>query len=467
MTPSIRTYLLINLLLSVLLITSFAVIGNLYLEHKHIRYQLDTQLIKSILQIEALIDNGKDNINTQSTQQDLNKILNPTITQDDLYSENKILKLAPQIIYQVWNLKNKKLLLHSPDTQATTLSNKTPGWSNIEYNKDNWRVLTSRDTEKNVAIIVAQRNSSRNALETLLTRDSILIILITAPFFALLIWIIVGRALNTLIKVTEEVKMRSPGNLHPVDIDSAPTEIAPLLKELNNLFVCLKDALEREKRFAADAAHELKTPLAALKTQTQAALKADNSKELKQALKKIITGVERSSHVINQLLILSRMVPQSHTISMEHVDLNQLVTTICALLAPDAINKNIDFSLDCQIKPAMINASKTSIDILLRNLIDNSIRYTPEHGKIVVTTAKHEHSIILSVCDNGPGIPYELHNRVFERFYRIVGNNATGSGLGLGIVKQIATIHDAQIQLAEGIEGKGLGIYIRFPMNDE
>ena len=122
----------------------------------------------------------------------------------------------------------------------------------------NWRVLTTHNIENNDIVMVAQRNSARNALETLLTRDSILIILITAPFFALLIWIIVGRALNTLINVTEEVKQRSPGNLHPVDIDSAPTEIAPLLKELNNLFICLKEALEREKRFAADAAHELK-----------------------------------------------------------------------------------------------------------------------------------------------------------------------------------------------------------------
>ena len=152
---------------------------------------------------------------------------------------------------------------------------------------------------------------------------------------------------------------------------------------------------------------------------------------------------------------------------MEPVDLNQLTTTICALLAPDAIAKHIDFSLDCQIKPATINASKTSIDILLRNLIDNAIRYTPDNGKIAVATAKHGDSIILSVSDNGPGIPYELHNRVFERFYRIVGNTATGSGLGLGIVKQIATIHNAQIQLAEGIDGKGLGIYIRFPMGKE
>ena len=114
-------------------------------------------------------------------------------------------------------------------------------------------------------------------------------------------------------------------------------------------------------------------------------------------------------------------------------------------------------------EPAMIDASKTSIDILLRNLVDNAIRYTPEHGKIIITTAKHNEDIILSVCDNGPGIPHELHTRVFERFYRIVGNNATGSGLGLGIVKQIAHIHNAQIQLAEGIDGKGLGIYIRFP----
>ena len=465
MTPSIRTYLLIHLLLSVTLITSLAIIANLFLAHKDIQIQLDTQLIRNTLQMQTLFSDGIGSRNLTKIQEILKKTLQPSI---DLKNSNKKLYKALQryhqeTSFQIWD-RLGRLILHSKGSPITPLSSGKTGLSNLWSKNQSWRVYTDYDKTNQLTYMLGERSDFRQKLENELTQDSIFIMLITYPFLGVLIWIIVGRGLATLKKVTSEVSHRDPSFLEAVDIEAAPVEIKPLVAELNYLFERLRDAFEREKRFAGDAAHELKTPLAALKTQAQVALKTDQADERRAALRKMTQGVNRATHVVQQLLTLSRMLPQETINEPQQLDLNQVAGTVAADLAPHAIEKDIELELNATEQPAKIRGNATSLAILMRNLIDNAIRYTPEEGMVSINITDQDDQVLLDVIDNGPGIPDDLKERVFERFYRVIGNKAPGSGLGLGIVQQIAKLHNAKITLLDRDDKQsGLVFRVAFP----
>ncbi len=463
MTSSIRTFLLINLLLSVTLITSLAIIGNLFLAHKDIQLQLDTQLIRNTLQMQALFGDGIDHRQISTIQKRIKEILDPNIyLKEQTGKIQKALSAAHQVSsFQIWNAQGK-LLLHSITAPQAPLSSGQEGISNLWLKGQSWRVYTNVDPKTHLSFMVGEQANFRQKLENQLTQDSIFIMLVTYPFLGLLIWIIVGRGLEPLKKIASEVSHRAPSRLLPVDAKAIPAEIVPLIQELNSLFKRLDDAFEREKRFAADAAHELKTPLAVINTQAQVALCTQDPQVRKQALQKLIAGINRSTHVIHQLLTLSRMMPDSTINEIENINLAKTAAEVVADIAPDAIKKDIEIELIADEKPATIRGNNTSIGILMRNLIDNAIRYTPEHGAVTVKIEQTPTHVIFKVIDNGPGIPEELRERVFERFFRILGNQASGSGLGLGIVQQIAKAHQAEISLDTPASGQGLEAQVKF-----
>ncbi len=464
MTPSIRTFLLINLLLSVTLITSLAIIGNLFLAHNDIQTQLDLQLIRTTIQIESLFSDGIKSRQLGIIQNHIERSITSSL---NLSKQNpKLLKALndyhEKTGFQIWN-NHGKLILHSKSAPKIPLSDGKPGLTTLWLNGQSWRVFTVYNKNNNLTIIVGERSDFRQKLENQLTQDSILIMLITYPFLGFLIWVIVGRGLDTLKKVAREVSHRAPSYLEPVDVESVPSEIEPLVVELNSLFNRLQEAFDREKRFAADAAHELRTPLAALRTQTQVALRADTTEDRNEALRKVLEGVDRATHVVQQLLTLSRMLPQQTINEPTDIDLCTTAADVAAQLVPIAIEKNIDLELIAPNEPSMIRGNATSIGILIRNLVDNAIRYTPPDGSVVIEILKDAQHITLNVIDSGPGIPKQLRDRVFERFFRVIGNKAPGSGLGLGIVQQIARLHHAEIQLLTPASGKGLEFRVIFP----
>jgi two-component system sensor histidine kinase QseC len=477
MTPSIRTFLLINLLLSVTLITSLAIIGNLFLAHKDIQIQLDAQLIRTAEQMQAFFsDYGTHRLDFSVIQHNLTQInaatekqipVSPmslshlTREQREEIQANK--EASSSLELQIWNDKGK-LILHSANTPSIPLSNGKNGLSTLWLRGQSWRVDTLYDPITALTFMVAERADYRQQLENQLTQDSIFIMLITYPFLGFLIWIIVGRGLDTLKKVAQEVRHRAPSYLEPVDLEAVPSEIEPLVGELNHLFIRLQEAFDREKRFTADAAHELRTPLAALNTFTQIALRAKTNDERKEALLKVLSGVNRGTHVVTQLLTLSRMVPEATINEPIIFDLNKEATEIAAQLAPEAIAKNIELELiTTDDEPMLISGNPTAIGILLRNLVDNAIRYSPPESTVSIKIEKENNQVILHVVDNGPGIPEDLRERVFERFFRIMGTQATGSGLGLSIVAQIAKLHNASTELKTPANGNGLDFQIIFP----
>lgn len=313
--------------------------------------------------------------------------------------------------------------------------------------------------------LLAERNNARNKLGRRITLDDLYIMLMVFPLSGILIWIIIGRGLKSLDKVAQEVANRAPSHLEPVNLTEVPEEIKPLLDELNHLFFRLKEGFEREKRFTADAAHELRTPLAAIKTQAQVALNSNHMDEKNIALQKLLASVNRSTHIIQQLLTMSKLVPEAASIhDLDKVNLNKITREILAMLAPAAVEKQIELEFESCECVSEFTGNSTAIGILIRNLVDNAIRYCHPQGRVVVRVVQNSQEVGLEVCDNGPGIPPELQARVFERFFRVIGNKSPGSGLGLAIVQQICALHHGRVVLQSRSEQTGLIVKAYFPI---
>jgi len=467
MFNSIRKFLLINLLISIIVTTSLTLLGNYILDQKDIQHQLDSLLSQAGLVFDALISDDIADRDLSKLQNELNSV--PILAKEYFNSIDNPFDYdyEDKFEFQIWDLKTHKLLLHSANAPLEPLSKGQPGFNSVRFDESAWRVFTSIDKENGIIINIAERADIRQELGKRILRDDLYIMLLVYPLLGLLIWIIVGKGLLPLTSVASEVANRAPGHLSPVDITNVPVEIKPLLDELNKLFLRLQRALDREKRFAADAAHELRTPLAGLKTQTQLALKIADEKEREVALNKLIKSVDRCTHIVEQLLTLSRLVPEEPNMlkDLSSVNLHSLAVEIITMLVPKALEKDIELELVCPNIDLNITGNNTALGILLRNLIDNAIRYSPPGSDVKVMIRETAEDIILSVIDNGPGIPPELRSRVFERFFRVLGNKAPGSGLGLAIVQQIAALHRADVKLGTPDAGEGLEVVIYFKKN--
>jgi two-component system sensor histidine kinase QseC len=462
---SIRKFLLINLLLAITITTTLTAIGNYYLDQKDIQEHLDSLMAMSALSYQALLGEDLNQKQLEKIQKSLEKIPQTLekYYQTKFLSEKIPISYIDKFNFQIWT-DGGKLLLHSALAPKRPLTTENDGFSDNQIGDQRWRVFTSYNENNGTRIVVAEKYDTRNELGHRMAQDDLYIMLLTFPLSGLLIWIIIGRGLDSLDKVAEEVANRAPARLDPVDLEEVPQEITPVIDELNKLFHRLQQAFDREKRFAADAAHELKTPLAALKAQAQVALNTKDIEEKNAALKKLIVSVNRSTHIVQQLLTMSRLVPEaSHVNDMSSLNLTQLTREIIAMLAPQAIEKNIEIEYSGSNNEERVIGNITALSILIRNLVDNAIRYTPADGTINVSVYSEGEMIVLMVADNGPGIPTELRSRVFERFFRVLGNKSPGSGLGLAIVRQIAELHKGFIKLDKPAIGTGLIVKVYFP----
>lgn len=445
MIRSIRRFLLISLFISITIASSITAIGNYLLDKRVIQPYLDEKLERFYTIVQALDQSSK--------VKDVEKEVEARVS--DL-----VPSAADHLIFQVW--KNDKLLMYSNKTAFSPLNSVPIGYSDKTINGDDWRVYSNFDKANHAKIIVAELYDIRNKLADAIAKNNAYILLVTYPIFGFLIWIIVGLALRSITAVTNAISNRASTYLEPVEAKNIPIEIQPLVLELNELFNRLKLAFERNKRFAADAAHELRTPLAALKAQAQVALKAEQSTERHHALVKVIQSVDRSSHVVAQLLTLSRLGQEEALNDVAPIDLHKLATEIIAYLVPIALEKNIEIELAAPPASSLVLANDTALGILIRNVVDNAIRYTPENGEVKVQILNENDKIILRVTDTGPGIPPDLRERVFERFFRMLGTKAQGSGLGLAIVSQIAELHHASVRLDTPKNGVGLQFDVIF-----
>ncbi|BBB15005.1 sensory histidine kinase in two-component regulatory system with QseB [Candidatus Rickettsiella viridis] len=441
-------------------------LGNYYIDNQAINETLDSSLVETGSLIKTIMHTPDLAIpaKLQAIQSQLNAhpSLKKALIEEDKFKLDEIIKENNRYKFQLWD-SDGKLLLNSPQAPTIPLIGK-PGLSNKIIAGNKWRTFTIYDHQQGLILAIGEKHTSRYTLIRHMLIDDAYLTLLVYPLSGLFIWLIIGSSLKSIRFFAKELAERAADHLEPVNLNEIPIEISPLADELNKLFSRLQQAFEREQRFAADAAHELHTPLAALKTQAQLALKAADPQECYTHLKQVIAGVDRCTHVIQQLLTLCRLSPE--TIMPEHftqINLARIAAEAVAQLAPQAILKQIEIELVATDSEYKLLGNATGLHVLIRNLVDNAIRYTPHGGMVKVVILNLPHAIHLHVIDNGPGIPEKLRSRVFERFFRVLGNNAQGSGLGLAIVEQIAKLHHGSIHLDQPATETGLKVEVRFP----
>lgn len=374
----------------------------------------------------------------------------PFAPQPELSAQDRAADLA----VQVFSLDGVRVYLSQPHSVLPGLT--TLGYSDVETREGRWRVYGVR-TPLHV-IQVAQPTAVREARAARLALRVLAAFALLVPLLAALIWWIVGRGLQPLRQLAAQVEARPAEALEPLPQTGLPSEAQPLVQALNGQLRRLAGLLENERAFLADAAHELRTPLTALRLQVQALQGAPES-ERAAASAAILAGIGRAGRLIEQLLALARQeqlpAPEPRALA-----LHELPPAVIADLLPLADAKHIELGYD-PAQPCTVLGDAEALALLLRNLIDNAIRYTPAGGRVEVGVQRIDGQPELWVGDSGPGIPEEERERVLRRFYRLPGSPAEGSGLGLALVSRIAQRHGAKLRLETSPLG-GLRVRLRF-----
>ena len=323
--------------------------------------------------------------------------------------------------------------------------------------------IQKNDKKLPVYIQVAETLNKREALASHVLIDIIVpqLLLLLCTFG--IIWFGVERGLQPLFDLQAAVSKRSYLDLSEIDMPDVPTEVMILVNSVNTLMKQLEGVLNAQNRFIADAAHQLRTPLAGAQAQLELALEESDPKQHKILLERVNASMERLSHTISQLLSLARnQQDASHSMVLSQVNLNQIAQEVTTDMVPTAIKKDIDLGFEASELSAMILGDSKRLKEMLYNLLDNALLYTPRGGKVTVNVKREAGEIVLSVDDNGPGIPKEEREKVFERFHRIMGTGQEGSGLGLAIVMEIAQLHQANVEISDEPMKKGLNIQVSF-----
>jgi two-component system OmpR family sensor kinase len=359
---------------------------------------------------------------------------------------------------QIWGEDGVRLYLSRPD--APLPRSAELGFSTVTGPAGRWRIYAA--VVGDAVIQVGQPLSVREDLAVAAAIRMLFPLLLLLPAMAFAIWKIVSRGLRPLDRLARAAAARTPAALDPFPEAGVPEEALPLVRSLNGLLGRLRGALEAQRAFVADAAHELKTPLAALKLQLQLLERAEGGAERTAALADLAAGLDRETRLVHQLLTLARVEPEAAVPSARvQVSLAELVREAVAEHALLAEAKGIDLGAGAVGEAARTVGDPAALRTLLGNLVDNAIRYTPAGGRVDVSVEEGPEGMVLEVADSGPGIPAGEHARIFDRFYRLPGADAPGSGLGLAIVKAVADRHGARVLLRD-TAGGGLTVRVVF-----
>ncbi|MET0981011.1 MAG: ATP-binding protein, partial [Telluria sp.] len=336
------------------------------------------------------------------------------------------------------------------------------GFSNVKANRTTYRVFSIQTDGQTVQVaqdLAVRRNMAGNlALRTLGP------IAVMMPILMLVVWWVVSGSLEPVARVRSQVASRQADDLSPVSESGLPDEVRPLVHELNLLFGRVRTAFDAQQHFVADAAHELRTPRAALRLQAQSLDRADTPEARKVAVGRLTAGIDRATRLVEQLLVLARQeASAANGAATCPVDLAELARRTAGDLVGLAAAKEVDLGLQ-HADAVTIDGQPDALHILLRNLVENAVKYTPGGGTVDIAVRREKDAAIVSVEDSGPGIPPEERERVFDRFYRVAGSEAAGSGLGLAIIKAIAERHGAQLHLDKSERLGGLAATVRFPL---
>lgn len=361
------------------------------------------------------------------------------------------------LVVQVWSpdgVQVFKSVSHARLPQRAVL-----GFSNVRANGTTYRIFSIQANSQTVQ--VAQDLAVRRSMASNLALRTLGPIAVMMPILMLVVWWVVSGSLEPVARVRKQVASRQADDLSPVSEAGLPDEVRPLVHELNLLFGRVRTAFDAQQHFVGDAAHELRTPLAALKLQVQSLERANDNPEARRvAIGRLSAGIERATRLVEQLLVLARQ--EASATPHQNVDLAGVAKRAVADLVGLAQARSIDLGLQ-RADSADIQGQPDALMILARNLVDNAIKYTPNGGTVDVSVVADKDAVRLTVEDSGPGIPPEERERVFDRFYRVPGSDAAGSGLGLAIIKSIAQQHGATLALGESARLGGLEVTVTFP----
>ena len=434
---SIRQNLLLWLTLGMLIAISIAGLSMYWLAQEEISELFDYQLKQVALSIQV----QKDVITLESTDKELEK-------------DNVI---------QVWN--DQSVLIYNPKPSRALPRYNLLGLETVFYRNKAWRIFILQRNAQHIQ--VAQPIEERNEFAASLAARMLLPFLLLIPMLAGLIWVVVSRSLRPLQAVVSAVAKRHQTAMQPIDEIDLPLEIQPMVAALNQLLQRLNQAMQAQRAFIADAAHELRTPLTALKLQLQLTERANKDKLLIDGFSKLNERLNRSTHLVGQLLTLARSEKQAEPAPFVAVNLSNLVHQAEQDFLPLATANQIKLLLE--IAPdVMVMGQPENLLILISNLVDNAIRYSAmssasKPNSVIIGLKQEFGQVQLSVSDNGAGIPAEDRERVLNRFYRREGTEANGSGLGLAIVHNIAEAHHAILKLSDNLKCSGLVVSVTFP----
>ncbi len=367
-----------------------------------------------------------------------------------------------RLLVQLWDARGT--LVYTSGAGSALPRATRHGYSSVTFADARWRIYMEQRQNHQVQvsqpIAVRQRVAARMALRI---APPLLLLL---PVMALLIWIVVGRSLRPLQRLTEAVRGRSPSVLQPLEDGGLPPELRPIVLALNSLLQKVDHAMSAQRTFVADAAHELRSPLTALKLQLQLAERADSDVLRETSFRKLHQRLDRSTHLVQQLLTLARQ-EQPRVPLRTRCDMLELVRQVVADHAIYAESRRIDLGVDADALPLHATVQPEGMTVLLSNLVDNALRYTQPGGQVDVTVGLEQGKPYLRVLDNGPGVPVAERDRLFDRFYRPDGNAVWGCGLGMSIVKSVADAHDAVVRLDANPAGGGLMVTVAFSSMEE
>ncbi len=456
MTPSIRRQLLFILLPFAILIWLVSGLFSYFDLRNEIEQLADAKLVQSgeILLAQSL-----------ASQQQATPTQSPHLTTtiaEKFWQHNP--KYNSPLAFQIW-FKNDFLLFRSENSPLSQMTTQHQGLSDVLLSDTHWRIFATQSHNGLITIQIGENATRRGQLGHSIIMRIMMPFIFSLPLLAWLAWFSIGKSMTPLKVIASELHHRRTNDLYPVNDSLVPLEARTITDSINTLLSRLKSTIENERRFTADAAHELRTPLAALKTHAEVALQASTHEERQQALRQTVRGVNRATRLVEQLLTLARLDPSSGLTNKKRADLFILGESVLSEEAPVAFDKNIEISLH-GTRGKFISGNIDAVRVLMRNLVDNAIRYTPDNGEVQVIVSRQEEQIILSVADSGPGIPVEDRERIFKRFFRRLGTKSSGSGLGLSIVSRIVDIHGLHIELSTAAIG-GLQIDVTFPKTDE
>jgi two-component system OmpR family sensor kinase len=335
----------------------------------------------------------------------------------------------------------------------------TEGYSEVTAHGTRYRVFAVRTSTQ--FIQVAQDIAARRELAASLVLRMVGPVVFLAPLLMLAVWWVVTRSTRPLLRTRQQISHRAADELSPLTAPGLPDEVRPLVDEINLLFARLAEAFAAQRNFIADAAHELRSPLAALRLQVQGMQRADDGASRALAERRLLAGIDRLGRLVDQMLVLAGQDAAGDTTAGALIDLRSTATLAITDVLPAARERAIDLGI-VDDEPVTVAGDAEALRILFRNLLDNAIKHAPEDGAVDVTIGVQQGHATVEIEDSGPGIPVAERDRAFDRFYRVPGGAATGSGLGLAIARSIARRHHATITLGTSSRLGGLLVTVRF-----